>query len=113
MLPQIVHLCFKQKNSLLPFVSKFHQQFHLSKCLYQTDVNRYLSEDLPDSYSQIDTEAFWSNIWCKSKLFKNESDFNSTKENFRLLLPPPNITGSLHLGLSSLSIFICILKTLF
>ncbi|XP_027198288.2 LOW QUALITY PROTEIN: uncharacterized protein LOC113792581 [Dermatophagoides pteronyssinus] len=53
----------------------------------------YLSK-FPNTYVQENSEKFWSSIWEQRELFVNKD----AEPKFRLLLPPPNITGSLHLG---------------
>lgn len=63
--------------------------------LYQSDINKFLSA-FPSIYSQKDCEQFWSDIWQKSELFTNQAKDEANA--FRILLPPPNITGNLHLG---------------
>lgn len=47
-------------------------------------------------YNPKEVEEKWLSLWLGEKLFKSEID--STKENFSIALPPPNVTGSLHMG---------------
>src|SRR3989344_3526456 len=42
------------------------------------------------------TEKGWYEFWDKSGFFK--ADPNSKKPKYSLLIPPPNLTGELHLG---------------
>ncbi|OTF72860.1 valyl-tRNA synthetase 2, mitochondrial (putative)-like protein [Euroglyphus maynei] len=63
------------------------------RSLIDQKIIDYLSK-YPDTYVQKDCEKFWSSIWEQHKLFVNKD----AEPKFRLLLPPPNITGSLHLG---------------
>ena len=53
-------------------------------------------KELPKTYNPKEVEEKWLNTWLKEKLFKSES--NSKKESFSIALPPPNVTGSLHMG---------------
>ena len=61
--------------------------------------------DFPDSYSPQFVEAAWYSWWEKSGFFKpeyNAPDNDVTKKNpngqFVMVIPPPNVTGGLHLG---------------
>lgn len=47
-------------------------------------------------YNHEETEKNWYDLWVNSDLFKGE--VNSNKKPFSLVLPPPNVTGSLHMG---------------
>ena len=49
---------------------------------------------LPDSYSPAYVEAAWYSWWEKEGYFKPSQD----GEPFVMCLPPPNVTGNLHLG---------------
>lgn len=59
---------------------------------------------LPDAYSPQFVEAAWYDWWEKQGFFTPEyscSDTNSLAnhgKSFVMCLPPPNVTGSLHLG---------------
>uniref|UniRef100_A0A8C5HGB0 Valine--tRNA ligase n=1 Tax=Gouania willdenowi TaxID=441366 RepID=A0A8C5HGB0_GOUWI len=57
---------------------------------------------LPDSYSPQYVEAAWYSWWEKQGFFKPEYGRNISEENpkgvFMMCIPPPNVTGSLHLG---------------
>uniref|UniRef100_A0AAQ5YIR4 Valine--tRNA ligase n=1 Tax=Amphiprion ocellaris TaxID=80972 RepID=A0AAQ5YIR4_AMPOC len=58
---------------------------------------------LPDSYSPQYVEAAWYSWWEKQGFFKPEYGRKSISEPnprgiFMMCIPPPNVTGSLHLG---------------
>uniref|UniRef100_H3CRE9 Valine--tRNA ligase n=1 Tax=Tetraodon nigroviridis TaxID=99883 RepID=H3CRE9_TETNG len=58
---------------------------------------------LPDSYSPQYVEAAWYPWWEKQGFFKPEYGRTSIGEHnprgmFMMCIPPPNVTGSLHLG---------------
>ncbi|XP_063794068.1 valine--tRNA ligase, mitochondrial [Pseudophryne corroboree] len=56
---------------------------------------------LPASYSPHYVEAAWYSWWVKEGFFKPEYQSglpHATPEVFSLCIPPPNVTGSLHLG---------------
>lgn len=48
------------------------------------------------SYTPKDIESKWYEIWIKNKIF--ETDDNSSKTAYSILMPPPNVTGILHFG---------------
>uniref|UniRef100_A0A673YM25 valine--tRNA ligase n=1 Tax=Salmo trutta TaxID=8032 RepID=A0A673YM25_SALTR len=52
---------------------------------------------LPDSYSPQYVEAAWYSWWEKQGYFKPEYGPNP-RGVFMMCIPPPNVTGSLHLG---------------
>lgn len=52
--------------------------------------------ELPDRYNPKDTEARIYQWWLKGGYFKAED--KSTKVPYSIILPPPNVTGQLHLG---------------
>uniref|UniRef100_A0A3P9PD96 Valine--tRNA ligase n=1 Tax=Poecilia reticulata TaxID=8081 RepID=A0A3P9PD96_POERE len=61
------------------------------------------SHALPDSYSPQYVEATWYPWWEKQGFFKPEFGRKSISEQnprgiFMMCIPPPNVTGSLHLG---------------
>ncbi len=48
------------------------------------------------SYNIAETENGWYEKWVKADLFK--TDTTAEGQPFSMILPPPNITGSLHMG---------------
>ncbi len=54
------------------------------------------SEDIPKSYDPKSVEDKWSPFWESGKFFV--ADVRSTKPSFVIVIPPPNVTGSLHMG---------------
>ncbi len=67
-----------------------------------------MPHELPKAYEPGAIEARWAEYWVREKLFHVEtpapssSEPSSSKEDsrpvFTLLLPPPNVTGRLHMG---------------
>ncbi|XP_023209449.1 valine--tRNA ligase-like [Centruroides sculpturatus] len=57
---------------------------------------------MPDSYSVPYVEAAWYAWWEKMGFFKPEYKRNLKEQNhkgkFVIVIPPPNVTGNLHLG---------------
>ncbi len=58
--------------------------------------NEKPSTELPPAYEPKDVEARWYEIWEKSGVFTAAQD--SQKPAFSMVIPPPNVTGSLHIG---------------
>ncbi|XP_069491410.1 valine--tRNA ligase, mitochondrial [Ambystoma mexicanum] len=59
------------------------------------------SVPLPASYSPCYVEAAWYSWWVKEGFFKPEYQDrlpHAKEHTFSLCIPPPNVTGSLHLG---------------
>ena len=52
--------------------------------------------DLPDRYNPSEVEKRIYKYWEEGKFF--EAEDQSTKPPYCIILPPPNVTGSLHLG---------------
>jgi len=48
------------------------------------------------SYDPKPVEEKWSAFWIKEKIFV--ADAEDKKKKFSIVLPPPNVTGSLHVG---------------
>jgi valyl-tRNA synthetase len=53
-------------------------------------------QDLPKAYSPKDVEEKIYKFWEDNECFK--ADANSQKEPFSIVIPPPNVTGVLHMG---------------
>ena len=57
-------------------------------------MNQY--DELPKSYEPQSVEPKWYDYWMSKGYFHAEVD--SSKESYSITIPPPNITGSLHIG---------------
>lgn len=55
-----------------------------------------MSEDLPKTYDPLSVEEKWYRFWEEHRLF--HADAHSKKKPYCIVLPPPNVTGSLHMG---------------
>ncbi len=53
-------------------------------------------DDLPKAYEPTEVERRWYPFWMDRGYFT--ADAHSTKPPYCIILPPPNVTGSLHLG---------------
>ncbi|MBW4446322.1 MAG: valine--tRNA ligase [Spirirestis rafaelensis WJT71-NPBG6] len=54
------------------------------------------NSNLPSLYEPFSTEAKWQNFWEKNQVYK--ADPNKGGEPYSIMIPPPNVTGSLHMG---------------
>ncbi|MCX7974738.1 MAG: valine--tRNA ligase [Candidatus Aminicenantes bacterium] len=50
----------------------------------------------PKVYEPQSVEEKWVKYWVEEGIF--QADVNSSKPKFSMVLPPPNVTGSLHMG---------------
>ncbi len=58
-----------------------------------------MPHELPKSYEPGAIETRWADYWIKEKLFSVPTPPpGETRPVFTLLLPPPNVTGRLHMG---------------
>jgi len=53
-------------------------------------------EELAKAYEPKDVESRWYPFWEKSGIFT--ADAASGRPRFAIMIPPPNVTGSLHIG---------------
>lgn len=54
------------------------------------------TNEMPTKYDPKETEAKWYSYWLEGEFFKAERD--SSKTPFTIVIPPPNVTGNLHIG---------------
>ncbi|GAB1542835.1 hypothetical protein NUACC21_55090 [Scytonema sp. NUACC21] len=52
--------------------------------------------NLPSLYEPFSTEAKWQKFWEENQFYK--ADPNQGSESYCIVIPPPNVTGSLHMG---------------
>lgn len=55
-----------------------------------------LKKELAKSYESEEIEERWYKEWIESGAFR--ADENSDKPPYSIVIPPPNVTGSLHMG---------------
>ncbi len=51
---------------------------------------------IADKYTPQTIEQKWYDSWCEKGLFHSEVDH--TREPYTIVIPPPNVTGMLHMG---------------
>ena len=59
-----------------------------------------MPHELPKAYEPGAIETRWAEYWVQEKLFRVEAPKSAeeAKNTFTILLPPPNVTGALHMG---------------
>src|ERR1035437_7097807 len=64
-----------------------------------------MPHDLPKAYDPTAIEDHWAEYWVRETLFAqpapaadSEKEGPDDKSSFTILLPPPNVTGNLHMG---------------
>jgi len=53
-------------------------------------------KELPKAYEAKETDSKWYDFWEKNHFF--QADATSSKPPFCIVIPPPNVTGVLHMG---------------
>ncbi|MCX5862327.1 MAG: valine--tRNA ligase [Desulfomonile sp.] len=51
---------------------------------------------LPKIYDPSEIETKWYNFWLEKKMFRANDE--KTGKEYSIVIPPPNVTGSLHMG---------------
>ncbi len=61
-----------------------------------------MPHDLPKAYDPTAIEDRWAEYWVRENLFTqptpNQTELEEGLDAFTILLPPPNVTGRLHMG---------------
>ena len=57
-----------------------------------------MPHDLPKAYEPGAIEPRWAEYWVREKLFHVEIPSDPDQPTFTVTLPPPNVTGNLHMG---------------
>jgi len=55
-----------------------------------------MAREIAKAYEPQQIEPRWAEYWVKEELFR--ADPNAPGEVFSIVIPPPNVTGSLHIG---------------
>jgi valyl-tRNA synthetase len=55
-----------------------------------------MSAEISTTYEPKSVEEKWYQIWLEQKCF--QADLNSEKPAYAIVIPPPNVTGVLHIG---------------
>src|SRR5271157_4593651 len=55
-----------------------------------------MPREIAKAYEPKQIEPHWAEFWVKEELFK--ADATAAGPVFSIVIPPPNVTGSLHIG---------------
>ncbi|HLJ41721.1 MAG TPA: valine--tRNA ligase [Candidatus Acidoferrales bacterium] len=55
-----------------------------------------MASELPKAYEPQEIERRWAQTWFEEQLYR--ADAKGAGEMFSIVLPPPNVTGSIHIG---------------
>jgi valyl-tRNA synthetase len=55
-----------------------------------------MSHEIPKTYEASEVEARWAKFWFDEQLFR--ADVKDPRPMWSIVIPPPNVTGSLHMG---------------
>ena len=64
-------------------------------CEKKCNFARFLTKIMEAKYNPTDIESRWYQYWLDNKLFHSEPD---GRNPFTIVIPPPNVTGVLHMG---------------
>ncbi len=54
--------------------------------------------ELPKAYEPADVEPRWYQFWVEQGVFRASTDPADARPPYTISMPPPNVTGSLHMG---------------
>jgi len=57
-----------------------------------------MPREIPKAYEPQEIEARWAKAWFDDNLFRAENSGTAEGPRFSIALPPPNVTGSIHMG---------------
>jgi len=57
-----------------------------------------MPREIPKAYEPKEIEERWAKTWFDEELFRPEASNPDAQTNFSIALPPPNVTGSIHIG---------------
>ena len=55
-----------------------------------------MTREIPKAYEPQEIEDRWARFWFDEKLFR--ADVKDPRPHWSISIPPPNVTGSLHIG---------------
>ena len=81
-----------------------HSRNPLPRAVFETpggSDEKNMPHDLPKAYDPTAIEDHWAEYWVRENLFAQPTPApgsDAQAEQFSILLPPPNVTGRLHMG---------------
>ncbi|XP_026274038.1 valine--tRNA ligase [Frankliniella occidentalis] len=95
--------CLKRydfKEKVLISSLQFSRRISYSSILNAETPKKDVSGKLPQKYDAEAVESEWYRWWEQEGFFKVQTNTKNLqeKQTFTMILPPPNVTGTLHLG---------------
>lgn len=100
---------------MLRFFQRTRSNKATTCCLWRTQKyasKKKLTAEMDKAYDPVQVERDWYAWWQECGFFKAET-LDASKPKFSMALPPPNVTGSLHIGhalTTSLQVCFCYFK---
>ncbi|XP_051009554.1 valine--tRNA ligase, mitochondrial [Acomys russatus] len=94
-------LAEESKAPAAPAKAWSHKEVVLYEIPTEPGAKKDVSGPLPPAYSPRYVEAAWYQWWVREGFFKPEHQAQlpqATGDTFSMCIPPPNVTGSLHIG---------------
>ena len=76
-------------------VGNFHEYFVFLHRFLLDKINLIYKMELASKYDPSEVESKWYQYWLDNKLFSSKPD---GREPYTIVIPPPNVTGVLHMG---------------
>jgi valyl-tRNA synthetase len=57
-----------------------------------------MPREIPKAYEPREIEERWAKAWFDENLFRAENSGDGSGRTFSIAIPPPNVTGSIHIG---------------
>ncbi|RLB53862.1 MAG: valine--tRNA ligase [Deltaproteobacteria bacterium] len=64
----------------------------------ERDSTQDSADEMPKAYDSRDVEPRWYAFWEEAGLFRASDAEGDDRETYTIAIPPPNVTGSLHMG---------------
>ena len=65
---------------------------------YKTSPGEIMPREIPKAYEPREIEERWAKAWFDEQLFRAENSGDGSGRTFSIAIPPPNVTGSIHIG---------------
>ena len=68
----------------------------IDSCIFVNHISKTMPKmNIPSKYNATDVESKWYDYWMTHNYFHSEVD---SREPYTIVIPPPNVTGVLHMG---------------
>jgi valyl-tRNA synthetase len=75
----------------------------IRRCNVNFNIEESMAREIPKAYEPQEIEERWAKAWFEEELFRAENSgspdvASDAQLRFSIALPPPNVTGSIHIG---------------